>query len=114
MLFLLKNEGKVVAFVESKMSATILRGVTEAALKDTADNLYAVFQERFGVNVIRIEERVRAGRAGRTGARWLAIDAGEPILRIERVAYTCNDVPVEFRRYNVEADSYYYFAAPGV
>lgn len=111
-LFLLKNEGKVVAFVESKMSARILRGVTEAALKDTAENLYAVFQERFGVNVIRIEERVRAGRAGRTGARWLAIDASDPILRIERVSYTYNDVPVEFRRYNVQADSYYYFAAP--
>lgn len=112
-LFLLRNEGKVVAFVESKLSAKIFRAVTEAALKDTEENLYAVFQERFGVNVIRIEERVRAGRAGRTGARWLAIDAGDPVLRIERVAYTYNDVPVEFRRYNVEADSYCYFAAPG-
>lgn len=111
-LFLLKNEGKVVAFVESKMSAKIFRGVTEAALKDTADNLYAVFQERFGVNIIRIEERVRASRAGRTGARWLGIDSNDPILRIERVAYTYNDVPVEFRRYNVGADRYYYFAPP--
>ena len=94
------------------MSARILRNVTSVALKDTADNLYAVFQERFGVNVIRIEERVRAARAGRTGARWLSIDASDPILRIERVAYTYNDVPVEFRRYNVNADSYHYFATP--
>lgn len=111
-LFLLKNEGKVVAFVESKLSARLFSTVTEAAFRNTADNLYAVFQERFGVNVIRIEERVRASRAGRTGARWLAIDASDPILRIERVAYTYNDVPVEFRRYNVEADNHHYFAAP--
>lgn len=111
-LFLLKNEGRTVAYVESKMSAKVFRGVNEAALKDTVENLYAVFQERFGVNVIRIEERVRAGRAGRTGARWLGVDIDEPVLRVERVAYTYNDVPVEFRRYNVEAGSYY-FAAPG-
>lgn len=110
LVFLLKNEGKVMAFVESSMSARVFRGVTEVTLKDTGENLYAVFQERFGVNVIRIEERVRARRAGRTGGRWLGIDADEPILRIERVAYTYNDVPVEFRRYNVEAGSYYYYA----
>lgn len=112
-VFLLKNEGRAVAFVESKMVAGIFGSVSEAALRDTADNFYAVFQERFGVNVIRIEERVRAVRAGRAGARWLGVDAGAPMLRIERVGYTYNDVPVELRHYNVQADNYCYFAPSG-
>ena len=109
-VFLLKNEGKVVAFVESLMAARHFGGITEASLRNTADNLYAVFQERCAVNVIRIEERVRAVRAGRTGARWLGVEAADPMLRIERVAYTYNDVPVEVRHYNVQADNYCYFA----
>ena len=112
-MFLLKNEGKAVAFVESKMNARTFRNVSEATLRDSADNFYAVFQERFGVNVIRIEERVRAVRAGRAGARWLGADPGDPMLRIERVAYTYNDVPVELRYYNVQAASYCYFAPSG-
>lgn len=112
-VFLLRNGGKAVAFVESTMAARIFGSVSEAALRDTAENFYAVFQERFGVNVIRIEERVRAVRAGPAGARWLGAGAGDPMLRIERVAYTYNEVPVELRYYNVEADSYCYFAPSG-
>lgn len=112
-VFLLKNEGKAVAFVESKMTARLFGGVSEMALRDTADNFYAVFQERFGVNVIRIEERVRAVRAGRSGARWLGAGTGDPMLRIERVAYTYQDLPVELRHYNVQAENYCYFAPSG-
>lgn len=111
-LFLLKNEGGTVAFVESKLVRKLFSHVTESALRTATGNLYGVFQEKFGVNVIRIDEQVRAVKAGKTAARWLDIDAGEPMLRIERVAYTYNDVPVEFRTYNVRADSYYYFSSP--
>jgi GntR family transcriptional regulator len=94
------------------MTAKLFPHMTDAALRDTAENFYAVFQERFGVNVIRIEERVHAVRAGRAGAKWLRVDAGDPMLRIERVAYTYNDRPVELRHYNVQADNYCYFAPP--
>ncbi|HYC47985.1 MAG TPA: GntR family transcriptional regulator [Burkholderiales bacterium] len=113
MLFLLKNDGKTMAFVESSMAARFFRNMTSAALRGTADNFYAVFQERFGVNVIRIEERVRAVKAGRAGAKWLRVEPREPMLRIERVAYTYNDQPVELRHYNVQAESYCYFAPSG-
>ena len=44
---------------------------------------------------------------------WLndrATKANRGRLRIERVAYTYNDVPVEVRHYNVQADNYCYFA----
>lgn len=113
-LFLLKAEGKTVAYVESHMRARLFGTVTASALRDTADNLYAVFQERFGVNVIRIEERVRAVLAGRSGARWLEVQPGDPLLRVERVAYTYNDVPVELRHYHVHAGKYCYFSTAGI
>ena len=111
-LFLLKNEGKALAFVESKMPAKIFGVMPEAVLRNTTDNFYAVFQERFGVNVIQTQERVWAVHAGSRGARWLGVRSSEPMLRIERIAYTYNDVPVELRYYNVRADRYCYFAPP--
>src|SRR6476619_2337058 len=103
-LFMLRSGGSVVGYVESAMSAKLFRGVTESLLRDTVDNLYAVFQESFGVNVIGIEEHVRATTAGRLGARRIAINASDPVLRVERVAYTYNAMPVEYRRYNVRED----------
>jgi GntR family transcriptional regulator len=109
-LFLLRTEGEVVAILDSKMNARLFRNATEAAFRDVTDNLYAVFQERFGVNVIRIDERIRAKRAGRAEARSLGLGNSDPVLAIERVAYTYNDVPVEFRRYCLNADRYHYFA----
>ena len=112
-VFLLKNKGNAVAFVESKWTAHLFDDVTEDALRDTPENLYAVFQERFGVNVIRIEERVRALRAGRAGSRWLGVRASDPMLRIDRVAYTYGGLPVELRSYNVQAEDYCYFAPSG-
>ncbi len=111
-LFLLKNEDKALAFVESKMPAKIFGVVPEAVLRNTTDNFYAVFQERFGVNVIQTQERVWAVHAGSRGARWLGVRSSEPMLRIERIAYTYNDVPVELRYYNVRADRYCYLAPP--
>jgi GntR family transcriptional regulator len=108
-MFLLKNGEKAVAFVESNMNVRLFPHLTASVLSDTADNLYAVFQERFDVNVIRIDERVRAVRAGRAGAKWLEFDADDPVLRIERIAYTYNDKPVEIRYYTVKADDYCYF-----
>ena len=113
LIFLLKIEGEPVAFVESTLAASRFGKVTDAALRNTDENFYAVFQERFGVNVIRIEERVRAVRAGRAGAKWLHLDAGDPMLRIERIACTYNEQPVELRYYNVNAESYHYFAPSG-
>jgi GntR family transcriptional regulator len=110
-LFLLKNDGRTVAFVESRIAARLFgHNLPASALRDSSENLYAVFQERFGVNVIRIDERVRAVRAGRAGARWLGVKADAPMLRVDRMAYTYNNMPVELRQYNVEAGHYCYFA----
>jgi GntR family transcriptional regulator len=111
--FLLKNADRNVAYVESKMVAKHFGQVTDAALRGTTDNLYGVFQERFGVNVIAIDERVRAVRAPKAAVKWLGTALGDPLLRMERIAYTYNHVPVEFRTYDVQAADYYYSAPSG-
>lgn len=60
------------------------------------------------MNVIRIEERVYCVGAAPRAAKLLGIAVGRPALRIERIAYTYNDVPVEFRVRTYDAGRYHY------
>jgi DNA-binding GntR family transcriptional regulator len=50
---------------------------------------YQFDQESYGINAAR--------SAKRPNARLLGIPAGSPLLRIQRTALTCHNVPVELR-----------------
>jgi GntR family transcriptional regulator len=41
-------------------------------------------------------------------AKWLALAEGEPVLMVERLAYTYNDVPMELRRAHYRTDTHHY------
>ena len=49
------------------------------------------------IALIRIAERLSATLADRTAATLLQIPSGTPLLRIDRIAYTYDDRPVELR-----------------
>lgn len=72
-------------------------GLDEEGLRSRERTIYALYQSRFGINVIRAEERLRARLCDAETAAALDLEAGDPILEIQRVAYTFNDVPVETR-----------------
>ena len=46
---------------------------------------------------MRADERITAVAAGEREARLLGVARGAPLLRIQRVAYTYKDVPVDAR-----------------
>jgi GntR family transcriptional regulator len=60
-------------------------------------SIYGFYQERFGISVVRAEENLGGAIASEEVAKVLGIEAGAPVLRIERTAYTFQDRPVEFR-----------------
>lgn len=72
------------------LSIEVLRGFDRS--------LYSLFEERYGVRMIRAEERIRAVAADRMSAEILGIEEGLPLLSVERIAYTYGDRPVEWRR----------------
>jgi GntR family transcriptional regulator len=59
--------------------------------------LYELYQKSYGVLVVEVEERLSAIPAEGSTARVLGIATGTPLLRIERVAMTLGDKPVEWR-----------------
>lgn len=60
-------------------------------------HLYPLFSEH-GVLVTRADERVSAGSADAQMAEQLEITPGQPVLKIERLAYALNNQPIEWRR----------------
>lgn len=87
--------------------------LTEAMFRNRPSTIYNLYQEAFGISVIRTSERLRATLADRDAARVLQIEAGTPLLQIRRVAYTYNDVPVEFRLSLANTGAHEYWAEIG-
>lgn len=103
----LRLDGQAVAVMDIVVPCALFGGLTARAIRGSDENLYAVYQQASGVNVIRIEEQVYAVKAG-AAAKRLSLSAGAPVLRIDRMAYTYNDTPIEFRRRHYEASNHYY------
>lgn len=83
-------------------------GLTRAVIDEYPGTLYALFEERYRVHMVRADEKLRAVAASAEAAQWLGLDAGTPLLSVDRVAFTYGDRPVELRRglYHTEADHY--------
>jgi GntR family transcriptional regulator len=69
---------------------------------------YAMFEVEFGVRMVRAEEKIRALAADPAQAELLQVEAGSPLLSVERIAYTYNDVPMELRRGLYRTDTHHY------
>jgi GntR family transcriptional regulator len=113
MNFLLSVDREPAATMEIMVPAGMFAGVSSNGIRKSSDNLYAVYQDTCNINVIRVEESVYAALARAPIARSLKIPAGHPVLRIERIAYTYNDVPVEFRVRHLDAEKYHYRSDEG-
>jgi GntR family transcriptional regulator len=70
--------------------------------------MYALFETQFGVRMVRAEEKVKAVAADAATAERLQVPEGFPLLSVERIAYTYNDVPMELRRGLYRTDSHHY------
>ena len=70
--------------------------------------MYALFESEFGVRMVRAEEKIRAVLPDAEQCTLLKIDPQTPLFRVERIAYTYNDVPMEMRRGLYLTDTHYY------
>ncbi len=90
--------------------AGMFRGLTGRILRANRHNLYALYQDLCGVNIIRLEDCVYATKADPHTARVLGVKRGVPLLKIERIATTYNAVPVEIRTHFYDSTRYHYCA----
>ncbi|MDR2000079.1 MAG: GntR family transcriptional regulator [Zoogloeaceae bacterium] len=94
----LQFSGKPVVLDEIYLRGDIFAGLTLDTLTEWKDSIYSLFETRFGVRMIRAEERLRAVAADRAASDMLNVPEGSPLLSVERVSYSYGDKPVEWRR----------------
>lgn len=95
---LLQFSGRPVVVDEIYLPGEIFTGLTLDVLTEWQGSLYSLFETRFGVRMIRAEERIRAVAADKGSAELLGVNDGSPLLSVERVSFTYGDRPVEWRR----------------
>jgi GntR family transcriptional regulator len=59
--------------------------------------LYPIFEEKYNVPIIWADEFLEPKIATEQQAHYLGIEKGDPVIFIERIAYTYGEKPVEFR-----------------
>lgn len=89
---------KPVVIDEIYLSGETFQGLTAEVLQSWNGSLYSLFETRFGLRMIRAQERIRAVAADRNASEALKVVEGTPLLSVERVTYTYGDKPVEWRR----------------
>jgi len=85
------------------------KGLTAERLSGYHGPMYALFETEFGVRMVRAEEKIRAVLPDDAEAHLLGVSPQTPLLSVERVAYTYNDVPMEWRRGLYRTDTHHYF-----
>ncbi|MDR0703056.1 MAG: GntR family transcriptional regulator [Azoarcus sp.] len=104
----LKFEQKPIVADEIYLPEEIFQGLDLEMLQAWNSSLYSLFETRFGLRMIRAQERIRAVAADRDAAALLQVEEGTPLLSVERVTYTYDDKPVEWRRGVYSTAGHYY------
>jgi len=105
---LLVFDGEPAVVDEISLPASIFRRLDAELLNRYRGSLYKLFETEFGTRMIRAEERIRAAAADGATASALGMRRGDPVLRVDRVAFTYADRPVEFRRGMYRTDRRHY------
>jgi len=90
------------------LPAALFPGLSEKIFLARDNTIYHLYQSRYGINVLRTDERLRAILAGADDARVLGLEPGAPLLEIRRVALTFRDRPVELRISRVDTREHDY------
>jgi len=73
-------------------------GLTADRLRDYHGPMYAFFESAFGVKMVSAQERIKAILPDPVQAQLLEISTTTPVLSVERIAFTYNNAPMEFRQ----------------
>ena len=84
------------------------KGLTAAQMAGYPGPTYAMLELDFGVRMVRADEKIRAVLPDVDQARLLQVSPETPLLSVERIAYTYNDVPMELRRGLYRTDTHHY------
>jgi GntR family transcriptional regulator len=90
------------------LPAAPFKGLSAERLASYNGPTYALFETEFNVRMVRAEEKIRAEPAADGLEQLLKVAPGTPLLSVERIAYTYDDIPMELRRGYYRTDTHHY------
>ena len=90
--------GKPTILEDLWLPANAFKGLSAEQLNADKGPMYALFETKFGVRMVRAEERLRAVLPTQEQAQTLQLSMGTPLLQVERLAFTYHDQPMEVRQ----------------
>lgn len=100
------QDGEVVCHYSSYLSKAEFGTLTRPDLENAA--LYDVLERKYGIHIVRAVETLQARASGPEDAEILGIHGGDPVIAIDRVAYTYGDRAVEVRHTIGRSDKFRY------
>jgi GntR family transcriptional regulator len=100
--------GKVFAYEEIRLPSALFKGLNAELINANECKMYSMFETVYGVRVLQVAEQVKAVAADTQTAKLLGVASGAPLLSIERVSYTFNDKPVEWRKSLCNTQEHHY------
>lgn len=94
---LLRLHGQAAIFDHIRVPQAVFPDFDEVAFRNRNMTIFGFYQARYGVTVTRLEEKIRAENANARLAQMLEMERGAALLKIDRVGYTYDGTPVEFR-----------------
>ena len=102
--------GKPVILERITLPAGPFRGLDLPIDREVPDELYLLYQQRFGVTVARAQEKLRAVAADALDARTLGVAKRSPLLEIDRLALALDGNPVEWRLSRCNSAHHHYYS----
>jgi len=93
-----------------KIVLSAARFANLGALKKIPNNVYALYASAYGVTIARAEEKLKAVAATAEDARRLNCAQKTPLLLIDRLAFSIDETPTEWRVSRCLTDGYHYLS----
>ena len=106
----LSLDNQLVIVDEIFLPDSIFPDLSKKILQEREGTLYQLYQEKFGVTVVRTDEHLRAVKADAYKANLLGLRIGDPLLLVIRVARSINKQAVELRHSYINTTHYEYYA----
>lgn len=91
-------DGAPTILEELWLPGQLFKGLSVERMLQYKGPMYALLETEFGMQMIRAIESIRAVAADPQASELLKIEAGTPLLSVNRLSFTYGDKPVEVRR----------------
>ena len=93
-----------------KIPAASFRGLTAERVVEKKGSMYRMYETDFGIRMLHADEKIKAVSANYEAASLLGVKEHSPLLSVERVSFTYDDQPIEWRLGLCITDNHYYRA----